>query len=137
MLLRFSDERFEEPFLTRQVSDGTIKMLAYLVLLHDPDPHPLLCIEEPENQLYPRLLDELVEEFRRYTRRGGQVFVSTHSPDLLNAVRLEEVFLLVKRDGYTQVGAARDDEQIRAYVEAGEPLGALWKQGHFAGVDPL
>jgi predicted ATPase len=71
--------------------------------LYDPVPHPLLCIEEPENQLYPTLLWELAEEFRAYAQRGGQVFVSTHSPDFLNAVNLEEVFWLTKRDGCTQI----------------------------------
>ena len=59
-------------------------MFAYLVLLYDPKPHPLLAVEEPENQLYPELLYELIEEFRAYALRGGQVFVSTHSPDFLN-----------------------------------------------------
>lgn len=92
VLLRFQDGAFKDPFLSKFVSDGTIKMFACLVLLYDPSPHPLLCIEEPENQLYPSLLHELAEEFRDYARRGGQVFVSTHSPDFLNAVNLDEVF---------------------------------------------
>ncbi len=92
MLLRFQDGSFKTPFLDRYVSDGTIKMFAYLVLLHDPNPHPLLCIEEPENQLYPQLMAELAEEFRLYARRGGQVMISTHSPDFLNATELDEVF---------------------------------------------
>lgn len=138
VLLKFHDGRFEDPFLARYVSDGTIKMLAYLVLLLDPDPRPLLCVEEPENQLYPALLGELAEEFRAYAAggRGGQVFVSTHSPDFLNAVELEEAFLLVKREGYTDVVRARDDRQIAAYVAEGDQLGYLWKQGLFPGVDP-
>lgn len=136
VLLKFQDGSFEDPFLARYVSDGTIKMLAYLVLLHDPAPHPLLCIEEPENQLYPALLAELAEEFRDYAQRGGQVFVSTHSPDFLNAVELDEAFWLVKQAGYTQIQRARDDQQIAAYVNEGDKLGYLWKQGFFEGADP-
>jgi predicted ATPase len=136
VLLRFQDGSFEDPFLARYVSDGTIKMLAYLVLLLDPKPHPLLCIEEPENQLYPGLLSELAEEFRSYATRGGQVFVSTHSPDFLNAVEIDEAFWLVKHGGYTEVKRAKDDEQIAAYMADGDKLGYLWKQGLFEGVDP-
>jgi predicted ATPase len=136
VLLKFQDGAFEDPFLARYVSDGTIKMLAYLVLLHDPSPRPLLCIEEPENQLYPFLLAELAEEFRSYAARGGQVFVSTHSPDFLNAALLEEVFWLVKKDGRTGIKRAADSEQLTAYVKAGDQLGYLWKQGLFDGVDP-
>lgn len=136
VLLKFQDGSFEDPFLARYVSDGTIKMLAYLVLLYDPNPHPLLCVEEPENQLYPSLLWDLAEEFRAYAERGGQVFVTTHSPDFLNAVQLDEVFWLVKDQGYTTVHRAADDEQLRAYMAEGDQMGYLWKQGLFVGAHP-
>lgn len=136
VLLRFQDGAFVDPFLARFVSDGTIKMLAYLVLLYDPAPHPLLCVEEPENQLYLSLLWDLAEEFRAYAEGGGQVFVSTHSPDFLNATALEEVFWLVKQDGYTQIHRAADDPQLKAYMEAGDQMGYLWKEGFFTGADP-
>ena len=136
VLVKVQDGVFEDPFLARYVSDGTIKMLAYLTLLYDPAPHPLLCVEEPENQLYPKLLWELAEEFRSYANRGGQVFVSTHSPDFLNATNLEEVFWLVKQDGYTQIQRAKDNQQIAAYMAQGDQMGYLWEQGFFEGADP-
>ena len=136
LLLSFQDGAFTDPFIDKYVSDGTIKMFAYLILLYDPEPHPLLCVEEPENQLYPKLLWELAEEFRSYANRGGQVFVSTHSPDFLNAVELDEVFWLVKEEGYTQIKRARDDKQIAAFMAEGDQMGYLWKQGFFEGADP-
>ena len=136
ILLKFQDGAFEDPFLARYVSDGTIKMLAYLTLLYDPEPHPLLCVEEPENQLYPTLLWELAEEFRAYANRGGQVFVSTHSPDFLNAAKLDEVFWLQKNGGYTKIRRASEDEQVTAYMQDGDQMGYLWKQGFFEGADP-
>jgi predicted ATPase len=136
VLLKFQDGAFEDPFLARYVSDGTIKMLAYLVLLYDPAPHPLLCVEEPENQLYPSLLWDLAEEFRAYAMRGRQVFVSSHSPDFLNAVELDEVFWLVKEEGYTQVRRARDDKQVAAYMAEGDQMGYLWKMGLLPGANP-
>ena len=136
VLLKFQDGSFEDPFLAKFVSDGTIKMLAYLVLLNDPAPFPLLCIEEPENQLYPKLLEQLAEEFREYAARGEQVLVSTHSPDFLNATQLEEVFWLEKTGGHTRIKRASDDKQIAAYMAEGDKMGYLWKQGFFGGVDP-
>ncbi len=136
VLLKFQDGSFADPFLARYVSDGTIKMLAYLTLLYDPMPHPLLCVEEPENQLYPKLLWELAEEFRAYSHRGGQVFVSTHSPDFLNALHLDEVFWLEKENGYTTIKCAADDAQVSAYMNDGDQMGYLWKQGFFGGIDP-
>lgn len=131
VLLKIQDESFDKPFLVRYVSDGTIKILAYLVLLYDPKPYPLLCVEEPENQLYPHLLEELAEEFRAYANRGEQVFVSTHSPDFLNAAQVDEVFILVKKFGYTTIERASDDAQIKKYMDAGDKMGYLWKQGFF------
>ncbi len=136
LTLRFQDGSFKTPFLDRYVSDGTIKMFAYLVLLYDPTPHPLLCVEEPENQLYPRLMPELAEEFRLYTQGGGQVLVSTHSPDFLNATQLDEVCWLVKHEGRTEIRRARDNAQIAAYMAEGDQMGYLWKQGFFEGADP-
>ena len=136
VLLKFQDGAFADPFLARHVSDGTIKMLAYLTLLHDPDPHPLLCVEEPENQLYPSLLEELAEEFRSYAQRGGQVLISTHSPGFLNAAQLEEVFWLQKQGGYTTIHRASDNAQMKAYMDDGDQMGQLWKQGFFTGADP-
>ena len=112
-------------------------MFAYLILLYDPTPHPFLCIEEPENQLYLSLLTKLCEEFRGYAHRGGQVFVSTHSPDFLNDAELGEVFWLEKLEtGFTKISRAADDPQIVAYMQAGDKMGYLWKQGFFNGVDP-
>jgi predicted ATPase len=136
LVLRFQDGSFKDPFIARYVSDGTIKMFAYLVLLYDPRPHPLLAIEEPENQLYPELLHELVEEFRDYARRGGQVFASTHSPDFLNGARLDEIYWLVKEQGFTTIRRAKDSELLRNLVQQGDLPGALWKQGLFEGAGP-
>ena len=131
VVLRFHDGAFRDPFIARDVSDGTVKMFAYLVLLNDPAPHPLVCVEEPENQLFPHLLRELAEEFREYSARGGQVFVSTHSPDFLEGVALDEVYWLEKCDGFTTIHRAADFATLRALVDQGDPPGVLWKQGLF------
>ena len=128
IVLRFQDGKFKNPFSAKYVSDGTIKMFMYLVLLHDPQRHALLCVEEPENQLYPELLEELAEEFQAYSA-GGQVFISTHSPDFLNAVPLEAIYCLVKRDGYTEIQRAADNSLARSLYEAGDLPGALWREG--------
>lgn len=136
LILKFQDQAFKDPFIDRYVSDGTMKMFAYLILLFDPKPHPLLCVEEPENQLYPSLLKKLADEFASYAHRGGQVFVSTHSPDFLNAVPLQSIFWLIKRDGITKMYKASDHEILRRLVDEGDLPGYLWNQGWFEGVAP-
>ena len=136
LVLRFQDGSFRDPFIARYVSDGTIKMFAYLILLHDPKPHPVLAVEEPENQLYPQLLTELAEEFRDYARRGGQVFVSTHSPEFINGANLDEIYWLIKDGGFATVRRAADSDLLRRLLQEGDLPGALWKQGLFEGADP-
>jgi len=136
ILLKFGDNSFTDPFLSKYTSDGTIKMFAYLVLLHDPTPRPLLCIEEPENYLYPTLLRNLTEELREYAKRGGQVFVSTHSPDFVDALNLEELFLVKKEQGMSKIFPAKETEEIKALYDNGCELGWLWQHGYFKGIDP-
>jgi predicted ATPase len=137
--LRFRDRAFDKGFLARYVSDGTIKMFAYLALLADPYPHPLLCVEEPENQLYPNLLPILAEEFAAYTQSHqpkSQVFVTTHSPDFLSAVPLKSIYWLKKDGGFSTIHRAADDPQLVRLVKEGEKPGWLWRQGWFKGAEP-
>lgn len=139
VVLRFRDSTFDRAFIARSVSDGTVKMFAYLALLADPDPHPLLCVEEPENQLYPSLLGVLAEEFAEYAHRRkgeGQVIATTHSPDFLNAVTLKSVYYITKKEGFSTIRSAASDPNLSALVEAGDLPGWLWREGAFPGVNP-
>ena len=130
LLLRFNDKGFQEPFYAQQVSDGTLKVFAYLLLLEDPSPPPFLCIEEPENGLYHKLLETLANEFREHAsgRRGSsQVFVTTHQPYFVDALEPQEVWILEKgEDGFSTIRRASDDPIVNNMVEEGLPLGGLW-----------
>lgn len=134
IILRFQDQNFKDPFVARYVSDGTIKMFAYMILLHDPEPHPLLCIEEPENFLHPDLLLQLCEEIREYSERGGQVFVSTHSPDFVNGVNLNELFFIEKINGYSIIKAAKNNEFVKELSKDND-LGWLWRNNYIKGAN--
>lgn len=137
LLLTIKDAPFDNPILARFASDGTLKMLAYLVLLYDPQPPPFIGIEEPENFLHPRLLYGLAEECRAAAGRG-QLLVTTHSPFFLNALQAREVRALYRdEDGYTQVATASEIPGINAFVDEGGLLGQLWLEGHFGVGDPL
>lgn len=137
VVLYFKDENFEKPFVGKFVSDGTIKMFAYMILLHDPEPFPLVCIEEPENYLHLDLLPELADEIRMYAEKkgGGQVFVSTHSPDFVNALKPEELFILVKEEGFTQVKPASEIKMVKELYEENNQLGWLWRGGYIPGAN--
>ena len=137
LLLQIKDAPFNNPVLARFASDGTLKMLAYLVLLYDPTPPPFIGIEEPENFLHPRLLPGLAEECRAVCERT-QLLVTTHSPFFLNGLRPEEVRVLWRDEaGCTQTQRVADLLGVREFVEAGANLGSLWMEGHFGVSDPL
>lgn len=130
LLLRFNDSGFRDPFLAQQMSDGTLKLFAYMLLLEDPDPPPFVCIEEPENGLYHQLLETLAKEFRSHATGGkhnSQIFVTTHQPYFVNALSPDETWILEKnQDGFSQVRRASDDPVVRELVAEGIPLGGLW-----------
>ncbi len=131
LLLQIKDAPFNNPVLARFASDGTLKLLAYLVLIYDPTPPPFIGIEEPENFLHPRLLPGLAEECRAACERT-QLLVTTHSPFFLNGLRLEEVRALWRDEsGCTQTRRIAELRGVREFVEEGAHLGSLWMEGHF------
>lgn len=136
ILLKFKEAAYRDPFVTRQMSDGTIQLFACLALLHDPRPHPLLCIEEPEEQLYPSLLKFADAEFHGYASRGeGQVLVSTHSPELLDSATIGQVCWLTKKSGATKIRKASRDVVVAEMAKL-EPLGQIWVSNCFEGANP-
>ena len=130
LLLRFNDRGFQDPFYAQQMSDGTLKLFAYLLLLEDPSPPPFFCIEEPENGLYHKLLETLAQEFRSHAtgqKGGSQVFITTHQPYFVDALEPEEVWVLDKgEDGFSTIKRASDDPLIENLVSEGLALGGLW-----------
>lgn len=130
LLLRFNDKGFKDPFYAQQMSDGTLKVFAYLLLLEDPSPPPFICVEEPENGLYHKLLETLAREFREHAtgqKGGSQVFVTTHQPYFVDALEPEEVWVLEKgEDGFAKIRRASEDPLINNLVSEGLPLGGLW-----------
>jgi predicted ATPase len=137
LLLLVKDAPFSTPVLSRFASDGTLKLLAYLTVLYDPDPPQLVGIEEPENYLHPRLLAELAEECEQAAERT-QLIVTTHSPFFIDPLRPEEVWVLDRAaDGYTRVHRVADMPGIKNFIDKGATLGELWMEGHFAAGDPL
>lgn len=130
LLLRFNDKGFSDPFYAQQMSDGTLKTFAYLLLLEDPSPPPFLCIEEPENGLYHKLLETLAAEFRKHAtglKGGSQVFVTTHQPYFVDALEPEEVWILEKgTDGFSVIRRASQIDVVKNMVQEGLPLGGLW-----------
>lgn len=93
LLVQLKDRVFEEPILARYVSDGTMKLLAYLLVLYNPEPPPFVGIEEPENFVHPALLRTLAEECMSAAIRS-QFLVTTHAPQFLDSLEARQVRVL-------------------------------------------
>lgn len=135
LLLEFTDAGFSSPFYQQDMSDGTLKMLAYLLLMEDPNPAPLIGIEEPENGLHHQLLSALAGEFKQYAElsRGPQLLVTTHAPNFVDALTPQEVWILNKgKDGFTALVRAADITGVPELFEEGLSMGSLWFSNHFS-----
>lgn len=137
LLLQIKDAPFDRPVLSRFVSDGTLKLLAYLTVLRAPEPAQFVGIEEPENFLHPRLLPELAEECRAATGHS-QLLVTTHSPFFINGLEPNQVRVLYRdENGYCNAVRTSDIEGINEFIEAGASMGHLWMEGRLGVGDPL
>jgi len=101
-----------------------------LSLIKDPTPPPFICVEEPENGLYHKLLETLAIEFRAHAtgrKNAPQLFITTHQPYFVDALSADETWILEKgSDGFSTIRRASDDKTVKAMVNEGLPLGALW-----------
>ena len=136
LLLNIKDAPFSEGIQARYASDGTLKMLAYLIQLNDPNPPPFLGIEEPENFLHPKLLYELAEECNEAASRA-QMVVTTHSPFFIDALSPKQVWALSRDEaGYSKAVRTFDMKGINEQIAEGATLGQLWLEGFFEAGNP-
>ena len=134
MALQFYQDDFIEPFFSQRMSDGTLKLFAYYMLLHEKNPRQLVFIEEPENGLYHQYLADLAREMAKAVGSGfgKQLFVTTHSPFFVNALPPEDVWVLEKgTGGFSSAKRASDYDFVKDLVEEGAPIGDLWNSKFF------
>ena len=137
LLLEIKDAPFSHPILAKFASDGTLKLLAYLIVLFDPYPPQLVGIEEPENHLHPRLLLQLAEECRSASA-NTQLMVTTHSPFFVDSLKPEELWGLYRDEkGFTQAKRTADMQGVKQFMEHGALLGSLWMEDFFDVGNPL
>lgn len=134
MMLKFWEKGFKSAFYSPKMSDGTLKLFAYYLLLHESNPRQLVFIEEPENGLYHQYLKLLAEEMVESAGTGftKQLFVTTHSPFFVNALSPENVWVLQKgEDGFSTAKRASEYRFVKELSEEGVPLGDMWYSKYF------
>ena len=134
MVLEFWQKGFNQPFFSQRMSDGTLKLLAYYLLLHEKNPRQLVFVEEPENGLYHQYLANLAIEMKRNVGTGflKQLFVTTHSPFFVNALSPDQVWVLEKDvDGFSTAKQAASYDFVKELVDEGASMGDLWYSKYF------
>ncbi|MFJ7216714.1 AAA family ATPase [Amycolatopsis sp. NPDC098790] len=133
-IVRLREQGKEDLITPENISDGTLLLLGYLVALRTNT--SVLLIEEPENQVHPRLHYSLAEDARG--ARADQVIIATHAPRFVDALRPDEVWTFARdNDGYAETKRASDEAAVVRMVESGGALGDLWTEGYFRFGDPL
>lgn len=134
MMLKFWERGFESAFYSPKMSDGTLKLFAYYLLLHESNPRQLVFIEEPENGLYHKYLKLLADEMIRSVGTGysKQLFVTTHSPFFVNALSPDNVWVLTKGDdGFSTIKRASEYAFVKELSEERILLGDMWYSNYF------
>ena len=109
-----------------------LRYLCLLAILCDPDPPPLICIEEPELGLHPDILPKLADLLVEASHRT-QLIITTHSDILVDAMteRPEVVVVCEKHEGATTMRRLKKDE-LASWLEKYR-LGQLWTKGQIGG----
>jgi predicted ATPase len=138
-----------EKFLKRPVNvwnmaQGALSFIAFASLILSPPEFgaPITCVEEPENHLHPRLLETLIELLRQTEARlvaegqgVAQIFVTTHSPYLVDHLNLDELIVVEKVRGETGYSRPKDKAELRELLSRErQGLGDLWFTGALGGV---
>lgn len=127
------EEKIKGAINPDSVSDGTIRLLALMVIAHwSTRDSSLLVIEEPENGLHPHLSEHVVNVLRTASERR-QVIATTHNPTFLDYINPDEVVLCDKVEGFTKLRKATDVAQIEHFRKQFR-LGELWIQGTLGGI---
>lgn len=134
LVLEFLEQGFREPFYSQKMSDGTLKLFAYYLLLYEKDARPLVFIEEPENGLYHKYLADLASQMKNSIKGtySKQLFITTHSPFFVNSLSPEEVWVLEKKEnGFSIVTRASEFKHVKQLCESDIELGDLWYSDYF------
>jgi predicted ATPase len=118
------EKSFKNPFDHHQISDGTLTILAHLLIAFSPSKAEFIGVEEPEDYVHPKLLKFLVDVFKA---SGTQVLMVSHSPYLLDVVEPENVLLVRKTQGKTTCKRPRTKE-LRKFIKE-LSLGEIWVSG--------
>jgi predicted ATPase len=123
--------------LPDRLRDSPNRLFLYLLMLEDPKPRPLICVETPDNGLYHDMVDVLAAEFREYAVSNpySQIIFTTHNPYILESMAPQEVWIFKRgideAENMVDIMCAGADPVVSEMYDQGVGMGAIWYAGHF------
>jgi predicted ATPase len=97
------------------MSDGTVNITALIVALYFSD-KPLIVIEEPEKNIHPYLIARVANMLKDASRHK-QIIVTTHNPEIVRNVALEDLLLVSRdRDGFSTIRRPAEDQDDQTFL---------------------
>ncbi|MEW5945165.1 MAG: AAA family ATPase [bacterium] len=131
--LSWKEKNLEKGIPASRLSDGALRFLCLVAILCNPDPAPLICIDEPETGFHPDALLTISEMLKEASKKT-QIIVTTHSPDLVSCFEDPENVVVVERgvDGGTSFRRL-SLEELKPWLEEEMSLGTIWRGNLFGG----
>lgn len=134
--LQVREKYIEKPIPVAELSEGTRLVLTILTIIYQKNPPLVICLEEIDRGMHPRLFEQVVQLCFDMTRREGgpQIIATTHNPYLVDQFKGHEeaVVIVEKENGETTFTTLA--ERLRHLQPDEEPLGSLWYSGFVGGV---
>jgi predicted ATPase len=135
--LQVREKYLQAPLPVAQLSEGTKFVITILTIIFQKNPPTVICIEEIDRSLHPRLFEKIIQVCFDITQKESmpQIIATTHNPYLVDQFKDHEeaVILVEKEAGETRFTTlAERIEQVKPTAE--DPLGELWFSGFIGGV---
>lgn len=132
-LLTLREKKLDKTIPSTSISDGTLRYLLLLAILYNPERGRIICIDEPEIGLHPDMLNTIAAGMKHAVKQGTQLFVATHSPLLINAFDVEDIWVFEKDEQNQTQMSYKTEDDFEGWE--GEFLaGQMWLSGKLGGV---
>lgn len=129
--LMLEEDQLNRSIHVTHISDGTLRYLCLLSIIFNAQRGDLVCIDEPEIGLHPDMIAEIIEGIKQNCKTS-QFIISTHSEQLLNQLRVEDVLVFEKNECNATHVASYDDKEFQEWASS-YATGRLWRNGDLGG----
>ncbi len=127
LMIKFQEQYSDQSIAASLISDGTVMVVGIIIALYFED-NPIIAFEEPENNIHPHLISKVIGMMKEQAA-NKQIFVTTHSPEVVKHAGLENLYLVSRdKNGFSRVSRPKDSEEVKIFLEHEMGLDDLFVQ---------